>query len=80
MYLRTFLKILWINKNWNMVNIRTEFPIDTNFSVKYGDNSKFDGPEKYLDVFIYINESKVYPWGVFFHIPFKNVAVNNVNV
>ena len=39
-----------------MVNIRTEFHIDTNFSVKYGDNSDFDGSEKNnLDVFIYIN-------------------------
>ena len=43
-----------------MVNIRTESPIDTNFSVQYGDNSNFDGSEKnYLDVFIYINGSKV---------------------
>ena len=48
--------------SWNMVNIRTESPIDTNFSVQYGDNSNFDGSEKYyLDVFIYINGSKVYP-------------------
>ena len=39
-----------------MVNIRAESPIDTNFSVQYGDNSNFDGSEKkYLDVFIYIN-------------------------
>ena len=45
-----------------MVNIRTESPICTNFSVQYGDNSNFDGSEKkYLDVFIYINGSKVYP-------------------
>ena len=35
-----------------MVNIRTESPIDTNFSVQYGDNSNFDGSEiNYLDVF-----------------------------
>ena len=45
-----------------MVNIRTESPIDTNFSVQCGDNSNFDGSEKnYLDVCIYINGSKVYP-------------------
>ena len=43
-----------------MVNIRTESPIDTNFGVQYGDNSYFDGSEKnYLDVFIYINGSKI---------------------
>ena len=46
-----------------MVNIRTESPIDTNFSVQYGDNSHFDGSEKtHLDVLICINGSKVYPW------------------
>ena len=39
-----------------MVNIRTESPIDINFSVQYGANSNFDGSEKNdLDVFIYIN-------------------------
>ena len=52
--------MLWVDKNWNMVTIRTESPIDTNFSVQYGDNSNIDRPEKnYLDVFIYINGSKV---------------------
>ena len=57
-----FLKILLVDKNWNMVNIRTESPIDTNFSVQYGDNSNFDGSEKnYLDEFIHIKGSKVYP-------------------
>ena len=63
-----------------MVDIRTESPINTNFSVRYGDNSNFDGSEKnYLDVFIYINGSKVYPrkFSLIFHS--KNVAVNNVN-
>ena len=45
-----------------MVNIRTESPIVTNLSVQYEDNSNFNGSEKhYLDVFIYINGSKVYP-------------------
>ena len=45
-----------------MVNIWTESPIDTNFSVQYGDNSNFDGLEKiYLDVFLHINGRKVYP-------------------
>ena len=63
-----------------MVNIRTESPIDTNFSVQYGDNSNFDGSEKsYLDVFIYINGSKVYPGKSSFKFHPKNVAVNNVN-
>ena len=63
-----------------MVNIRTESPIDTNFSVQFGDNSNFDGSEKnYLDVFIYINGSKVYPGKSSFIFHLKNVAVNNVN-
>ena len=63
-----------------MVNIRTESQIDTNFSVQYGDNSNFDGSEKsYLDVFIYIIGSKVYPGKYFFIFHSKNVAVNNVN-
>ena len=44
-----------------MVNIRTESPIDTNLRVQYGNNSNFDGSgKKYLDVFIYINGSKLY--------------------
>ena len=59
MYLTYFVKILSVDKNWYMVNIRTESPIDTYFSVQYGDNSNFDGSEKYLDVFIYIYGSKV---------------------
>ena len=63
-----------------MVNIRTESPIDTNFSVKFGDNSNLDGSEKnYLDVFIYIYGSKVYPGKSSFIFHLKNVAVNNVN-
>ena len=63
-----------------MVNIRTELPIDTNLSVQYGDNSNFDGSEiNYLNVFIYINGSKVYPWESSFIFHSKNVAVNNVN-
>ena len=63
-----------------MDNIRTEFPIDTNLSVQYRDNSNFDGSEKNnLDVFIQINGSKVYPWESSFIFPSKNVAVNNVN-
>ena len=62
-----------------MVNIRTESPMDTNFSVQYWDNSNFDGSEKYLDVFIYINGSKVYPGESSFIFHTKNVAVNNVN-
>ena len=63
-----------------MVNIRTESPIDTNFSVQYGDISNFDGPEKkYLDVFININGSKVYPGESSFIFHSKNVAVNSVN-
>ena len=62
-----------------MVNIRTESPIDTNFSVQYGDNSNFDGSEKnYLDVFIYINGSQVYPGEFSFIFYSKNVAVNKV--
>ena len=63
-----------------MVNIRTESPIDTNFSVQYGDNSNFDGSEKiYLDILIHINGSKVYPGESSFIFHSTNVAVNNVN-
>ena len=63
-----------------MVNIRTEFHIDTNFSVQYGDNSKFDGPEFfYLDAFIHINGSKVYTEESSFIFHRENVAVNNAN-
>ena len=29
MYLTYFLKISWVDKNWNMVNITAESPIDT---------------------------------------------------
>ena len=62
-----------------MVNITTESPIDTNFSVQYGDNSNFDRSDFfYLDVFIHINGSKVYPGESFFIFHSKNVAVNNV--
>ena len=72
--------MLWVDKNLNMVNIRTKSPIDTIFSVQYWDNSNFDGSEKiYLDVFIYINGSKVYPRESSFIFHSKNVAVNNVN-
>ena len=63
-----------------MVNIRTESPIDTNFSAQYGDKSNFDGSEKnYLGVCIYINGSKGNPGksACIFHS--KNVAVNTVN-
>ena len=63
-----------------MVNIRTDSPIDTYFSVQYWDNSNFDGSEKkYLDVFIQIIGSKVYPGESSFIFPSKNVVVNNVN-
>ena len=62
-----------------MVNIRTESRIDTNFCDQYGDNSNFDGSEKiYLDVFIIINGSKVYPGKSSFIFHSKNVAVNIV--
>ena len=37
------------------------------------------GQKKYLDVFIYINGSKVYPGEPSFIFHSKNVAVNNVN-
>ena len=63
-----------------MVNIRTESPIYTYFSVQIVDNSNFDGSEKnYLDVLIYINGSKVYPGMSSFIFQSKNEAVNNVN-
>ena len=63
-----------------MVNIRTESPLDTYFSVQIVDNSNFDWSEKnYLDALIYINGSKVYPGKSSFIFQSKNVAVNNVN-
>ena len=63
-----------------MVNIRTESPIDANFSVQYVDKSNFDGSEKnYLGVFIYINGSKVYPGKSSIILHSKNIAVFNVN-
>ena len=75
-----FWKNYGLTKTGTWKNIRTESPIDTNFSVQYGDNSNFDGSEKnYLDVFIYINGSKIYPWKSSFIFHSKNVAVNNVN-
>ena len=44
------------------------------------DNSNFDGSEKnYLDVFIYINGSKLYPGKSSFAFLSKNVAVNSFN-
>ena len=42
-----------------MVNIRTESPIDTNFSVQFGTISNFQ--KKIFRCYIYINGSKVYP-------------------
>ena len=48
MYLTYFSENVWVDKNWNIVNIRTESPIDTNCSVQYGDNSNFDGSEKII--------------------------------
>ena len=63
-----------------MENIRTESPIDTNFSVQIVDNSNFDGSEKNdQDVLIYINGSKVYPGKSSFIFQSKNVAVKYVN-
>ena len=57
-----FLKILWVDKNGNMVTIWTESPNDTYFSFKSGNISNYGGSEKkYLDIFVYINVSKVYP-------------------
>ena len=45
-----------------MVDTKTESPIDTYFSVQNGDNSNFDWSGKNdIDLFIYINGSKVYP-------------------
>ena len=59
-----------------MVNIRTESPMDTNFSVQYVDNSNFDWSEKnYLDVFIYINGYKIYPGESSFIFHSKNVVM-----
>ena len=41
-----FLKISWVDKNRNMLNIRTECPIATNFNVQSMDISIFDVSEK----------------------------------
>ena len=38
------------------------------------------GQKKYLDVFIYINDFKVYPGESSFIFHSKNVAVNNFNI
>ena len=63
-----------------MVNIRTESPIETYLSVQNRDSSNFDGSVKnYLDIFIYISGSKVYPGKSFFIFHSKSVTVNNVN-
>ena len=43
-----FQKILWVDKNCNMLNIRTEYPIATNFSVQSGNITNFDESEKYI--------------------------------
>ena len=49
-----FQKMLWVDKNCtNMLNIRTEYPIDTNFSVQSGDITNFDESEKYILVYLY---------------------------
>ena len=37
------------------------------------------GQKKYLDVFVYINGSMVYPWEYSFIFHSKNGAVNNIN-
>ena len=61
-----------------MVNTKTESPIDTYFSVQNGDNSNFDWSGKNdIDLFIYINGSKVYPGESSFKFHSKNIAVNN---
>ena len=59
-----------------MLNFRTESSIDTNFCVQSSDISNFDVSD-YLDVFICIIGSKVYPWGSSFILHSKNVAVIN---
>ena len=41
-------KILWVDKNWTMLNVWKESPIYTNFSVQFGDISNFDESEKYM--------------------------------
>ena len=75
-----FLQILWVDKNWNMVNFRTESLIATNLNVQFGDISNFDESEKkYLDIFNYINGGKVYPGESSFIFHSNNVAINNVN-
>ena len=78
MYLTYFSETMmgWVDKYWHMVNIRTEFHKDTNLNVQYGDNQNFDGSEKnYLDVFLYIYGSKVYPVESSFIFHSKDVAV-----
>ena len=56
-----------------------ESPIDTNFSVQYGDDSNFEGSEKNYLVFIYINGSEVLLGESSFIFHSKDVAVNDVN-
>ena len=62
-----------------MLNIRTEYSIDTNFNVQSRNISNFDASENmYLDGFVYINGSKLYPGESSFIFHSKNVAVIKV--
>ena len=74
------LKILWVDKNWYVVNFRTKSDIDTNLSVQFGAILNNDESEKTnSDIFTYINGSRVYPWKSSFLSYSNNVAINKVN-
>ena len=48
-----FQTISWVDSNRNVLNIRTESPIDTYPIVQYRDISNFDVSEKYIHMYSY---------------------------
>ena len=56
-----FLKISWVDKNRNMLNIRMKSPIDTNLAFNLGIFQILMCQKKYIFMYLYINTSKVYP-------------------
>ena len=82
MYVVYFSKNTAGSQRLEHVDVRTEFPIDSNFSVQSRDISNDNVSEKiymYLDVFVYINGNKVYSWESSFIFHSNNVAVINSN-
>ena len=67
-----FLKIQQVHKDWNMLNIRIEFLIDTTFRVKSRDISNDVVSDKIYSQITVIRTSIIVgiPLEDFFHIPF----------